>query len=78
MESTVDGSGIFEFTIPTTKAGDMQEEVLKIYLRMTYYLSKYMAQNASFLARCPDFTPTCQNLALQEAFFSTGLPLSHS
>lgn len=33
-ESTVDGPGIFEFTItPTTKAGDMQEEVLKIYLR---------------------------------------------
>ena len=32
-ESTVDGSGIFEFTIPTTKAGDMQEKVSKIYLR---------------------------------------------
>ena len=33
-ESTVDGSGIFEFTIlPTTKAGDMQEGASKIYLR---------------------------------------------
>ena len=33
-ESTVDGYGIFEFTIsPTTKAGDMQEEDSKIYLR---------------------------------------------
>lgn len=29
----VDGPGIFEFTIPTTKAGDMQEKVSKIYLR---------------------------------------------
>ena len=32
-ENTVDGSGIFEFTIPTTKAGGMQEGASKIYLR---------------------------------------------
>ena len=33
-ERTVDGPDIFEFTIsPTTKAGDMQEKVSKIYLR---------------------------------------------
>lgn len=41
-----------------------------------YYLSKNMAQNASFLARYPEFNPTCQKSALLEAIFSTGLLMS--